>query len=124
MKSPVSSVLACAFFLGCLGNLDAQFYAPNTEYHDPVQRVFPVEAARVLAWWADPSGTNLAEVTYDVATKPGQSTSWEIRWLAPNGKLKKSATVSYQGELLKAGPEFYRSIFKQLWSVGWHQPKS
>jgi hypothetical protein len=124
MKSPVLAALACAVFLGCLGNLSAQFYAPNTEYHDPVQRVFPVEAARVLAWWEDPSGTNLAELTYEVTTKPGQSTSWEIRWLAPGGKLAKSKTVSYEGDLLKAGPEFYRSVFKQLWSVGWNKPKA
>src|SRR5688572_20753380 len=27
----------------------SQFYAPSTDYHDAVQRVFPVEAARLLA---------------------------------------------------------------------------
>jgi len=31
----------------------AQFYAPETEFHDRVQRFFPVEAARVLAWRAN-----------------------------------------------------------------------
>lgn len=91
-----------------------QFYAPDTEYHDPVQRVYVVEAARVLAWLADRHGTNFAEVTYHVTTKPDQTVSWEIHWLDQKGKDVKLATVTYTGDDLKKGPEFYRSIFKQL----------
>jgi len=98
---------------------NAQFYAPDTEYHDPVQRVYPVEAARVLAWWADRSGTNFSEVTYHVATEPNQTTTWDIQWLDQNGKEIKSANLSYGAEALKSGPEFYRSVFKKLWASGW-----
>ena len=97
----------------------AQFYAPDTEYHDCVQRVFVVEAARVLAWWMDRRGTNLAEVSYQVTTRGDQSTIWELRWLDAAGKPLKTATVSYAADMLKSGPEFYRSVFKQLWMSGW-----
>ncbi|MBI3853774.1 MAG: hypothetical protein HY298_26325 [Verrucomicrobia bacterium] len=98
--------------------VSAQFYAPDTEYHDPVQRVFVVEAARVLAWLAGLHGTNLTEVTYQLTTKPSQ-TVWEIHWLDASRKPAKSAVVSYPAERLKAGPEFYRAVFKQLWMAGW-----
>ena len=123
MKHPGSLIfflIACV--LGPTGKLQAQFYAPDTEYHDRIQRVFVVEAARILAWWMDPSGTNLAEVVYDVTTKADQSTRWDIRWLDKAGKPAKTATVSYAGALLKAGPEFYRSVFKQLWLADWKTP--
>jgi hypothetical protein len=74
-------VLVGTLSLGSLNSLQAQFYAPATEYHDPVQRVFVVEAARVLAWWTEQGATNLVEVAYDVTTKADQSTVWDIRWL-------------------------------------------
>jgi hypothetical protein len=100
----------------------AQVYEPATEYHDPIQRVFVVEAARVLAWWNERGATNLAEVTYDVTTKADQSTVWEIRWLDQTRKTAKTATVSYTSEALKSGPEFYRTVFKQLWLAEWKHP--
>jgi len=97
----------------------AQFYAPDTEYHDPVQRVYVVEAARVLAWWNDRDGTNVSEITYHVASGTNQTTVWDIRWLGQGGKELKSATISYGAEALKNGPNFYRSVFQKLWAGGW-----
>jgi hypothetical protein len=39
------------FFFGLsVLSASAQFYAPDTRFHDLSQRCFPVEAARVLAW--------------------------------------------------------------------------
>ena len=123
MKTPlVGCLLGAVYFLGSLGGAHAQFYAPVTEYHDPVQRVFVVEAARVLAWWSNQGSENLSEITYDVTAKGDQSTVWDIRWLDRAGKTVKTATISYPGELLKAGPDFYRSVFKQLWLADWKSP--
>jgi hypothetical protein len=123
MKSPVLlAFLAGVCFLPSTGR--SQFYAPDTEYHDPVQRLFVVEAARVLAWWMDPSGTNLAEVTYSTTTKPDQSTVWEIRWLSGKGAPVKVGTISYDAAVLKQGPEFYRAVFKELWLKDWKNPPS
>src|SRR5689334_3789115 len=99
-----------------------QFYAPNTEYHDPAQRVFVVEAARVLAWWTDPGSTNFAEVAYAATTKPDGTTVWDLRWLDRQGKTVKTATLSYPADLLKNGAEFYRTVFKQLWLKDWRNP--
>jgi hypothetical protein len=123
MRHPLRwSLLGGFIFLNTFFTLHAQFYAPATEYHDSVQRVFPIEAARVLAWWSDPEQTNITEVSFDVITKPDQSSVWDIRWLNGAGKTVKSATVSYSTNLLKAGPEFYRSVFKQLWQTDWKKP--
>lgn len=97
-----------------------QFYAPDTEYHDPVQRVFVVEAARVLAWAE--ADTNVAEVTYKFQTKSDSNSVWEIQWANGAGKSIKTATVTYGSDVLKGGPEFYRSTFKQLWRAGWKNP--
>lgn len=99
--------------------IQAQFYAPETEYHDPSQRVFVVEAARVLAWWADPQGTNWTEIGYRLTTHTDHSSTWDLRWLDAAQKPIRTASVSYPAELLKAGPDFYRSVFQQLWSAGW-----
>ena len=124
MKFPLTrGLLGVGLFLCSLVELRSQFYAPETEYHDPVQRVFVVEAARVLAWWSDPAGTNLAEVTFKLAQKADQSSVWDISWVDSRGKTVKAATVSYSTNLLKSGPEFYRSIFKQLWQPEWKKPE-
>src|SRR5437773_3598664 len=93
----------------------AQFYAPDTEYHDPVQRVFVVETARVLAWWMDQPGTNFAKVAFQLTIKTDQSAVWDLRWLNAADRVIKTASISYSADALKAGPDFYRSVFKQLW---------
>ncbi|HSU55310.1 MAG TPA: hypothetical protein VLT36_14735, partial [Candidatus Dormibacteraeota bacterium] len=98
---------------------DAQFYAPRTEFHDPVQRVFIVEAARILAWWNEPYGSTVSEITYDVTTRPDQTTIWSVHWLGANGKSLKDSAVNYPADLLKQGPEFYRTVWKQLSAGEW-----
>src|SRR5260221_12867043 len=119
---PVACVVFSTFSFCYLEAAHAQVYAPATEYHDPVQRVFVVEAARVLAWWSEHGATNLMEVAYDVTTKTDQTTVWEMRWLDPSGKVSKTISVTYPADLLKSGPEFYRSVFKQLWMADWRSP--
>ena len=77
-------VIGLMFFLGV--SALAQFYAPETEYHDPVQRLFPVEAARVLAWRANQQTNRFADVTYTVSTATNGTTSWSLAWLGTDGK--------------------------------------
>ena len=66
----------------------AQFYSPDTEFHDRVQRHFVVELARVLAWrenQKDPAHPAIAEVTYDVGISPDRKTTWNVHWLNSSG---------------------------------------
>jgi len=97
----------------------AQFYAPDTEYHDPVQRVFPVEAARVLAWRANQPSSRITEVSYMVSTATNGTTSWQLSWLGVDGKPVKTARVEYATGVLKQGPGFYRDVMRQMLSSGW-----
>jgi hypothetical protein len=67
------------FYLGLISllfsiNCNAQFYAPDTEYHDLCQRVFPVEAARVLAWLHPDS--DIVEIRHHGEVGPEQRTIW------------------------------------------------
>jgi hypothetical protein len=64
----------------------AQFYAPETEYHDKAQRLFVVELARVLAWRENLQGGNFKEVTYSVAVNSNHVTTWNLHWLDARGK--------------------------------------
>jgi len=83
----------------------AQFYAPETEYHDPVQRMFPVEAARVLAWRANQLTNRIAEVSYTVSTSTNGTTAWRLSRLDKDGKPVKvtydSSQLSTQSDQVK-----------------------
>lgn len=116
-------VSACFLLFGAIASTaQAQFYAPNTDFHDPVQRVFVVEAARVLAWRENQHGGKIAEVQYQVDTTTNQNTIWHIEWLNAAGKTVKAAKVEYPRASLKQGADFYRQAFRQLWVAGWKKP--
>ncbi len=98
----------------------AQWYAPETNYHDPVQRVFPVELARVLAWRENTAhGAGIAEVTYDLNCAEDGAAEWTLRWLDANGGVWREAKVGYRAALLLGGPDFYRNIARQLRAQPW-----
>jgi hypothetical protein len=135
MKSPIR-LYVIGFSCLLAVSAPAQFYAPDTEYHDPVQRVFPVEAARVLAWRANRQQSNgIVEISYTVSTTTNVVrswqlsctvshitnvvTSWQLSWLDASGKPLKMAKVQYASGLLKQGPGFYREVMRQLLSAGW-----
>src|SRR5260370_19903845 len=110
------------FFLAVVfsGHLaKAQFYAPDTDYHDMVQRVFVVEMARVLAWRENLTEEKIHEVAYTVNTNAEHQTVWQIKWLDENGKPARQMTISYPDGLLLEGPKFYRTVFQQLWDGKW-----
>src|SRR5258706_12619154 len=65
-----------------------QFYAPEAEYHDPVQRFFVSEAARVLAWRENQSQPPIDEIGYQITT-PNQVTTWEKKGGDAAGQVLK-----------------------------------
>jgi hypothetical protein len=111
----VGSVLVCF-------TSRAQFYAPETEYHDKVQRLFVVELARVLAWRENLSEPKIQEITYKVTVNNERATRWELQLLDANGKALQHIEVSYPDRLLQTGPQFYRDVFKQEWLAGKWSP--
>lgn len=112
-------LLLCAWPL----SLVAQFYAPPVDYHDTVQRRFPVEAARVLAWIHDGGRPGIAEVTYHAETSAAGETVWSFAWSTP-GKPSRKATVRYAEASLRGGAEWYRNVWKQLTAPDWQAPKA
>jgi hypothetical protein len=118
MKSPRATMIGVVGFFCVFStfHLRAQFYAPETEYHDKVQRLFVVELARVLAWRENLHDGKIQKITYSVATDTNEVTSWKLRWLGPDGKPVRSVEVHYAKSLMLDGPQFYREVFKQEWS--------
>ncbi len=117
-KGNLFTLLFCALF-SVSPALQAQFYAPDTEYHDPVQRVFPVEAARAFGWFGNRQTNTIHQVVYNVSTKPDGTTAWSIQWLARDGKPVKQVKVAYPKKLLESGPDFYREVVRQVAEAGW-----
>ena len=112
---------ATLLFFGALTGLArAQFYAPETEYHDIVQRTFPVEAARVLAWarnQADPKA-GIDAVDFRTELTPARETVWTLTW-SKEGKPVRTKIVRYPESLLTEGPKFYRDVFAQILGDDW-----
>ena len=100
---------------------DAQFYGPQTEFHDKAQRLFAVETARMLAWRENQSGPKIREISYKVSVgnaSTNKMTTWDLNFLDGNSNSVKTIQVSYPESLLSEGPRYYREVFKQIWSQG------
>ena len=87
-----------------------------------VQRVFPVEAARVLAARENASSGQLTEIVWKVQSSTNGPFIWELGWRDAAGNTTRTARVSYPMQTLKEGPDFYRQVFQQLWTNGWRAP--
>ncbi|MDR0901152.1 MAG: hypothetical protein LBM92_00080, partial [Opitutaceae bacterium] len=112
-----AAVLVCAW---CAADVLAQWHAPETNYHDPVQRVFPVELARVLAWRENAAGgAGISEVTYELNCAEDGAAEWTLRWLDGSGGVWREARVGYRAALLAGGPDFYRNVARQLRAQPW-----
>lgn len=116
MKAILISLL-----LGLIAVANAQFYAPDTQYHDISQRTFVVEAARVLAWYHCLTGNSqIAEITFEqVTTAAAHDTEWKVRWTDASGKLLRERQIQYPESQLLEGPDFYRKIFNQIADGDW-----
>ncbi len=104
-----------AFFLG-VPLVSAQFYSPDTEYHDRTQRHFVVELARVLAWRANQGNAQakIAEITEKVSVSDDRRVTWKLRWLDADGNAVREAEVGYPESALVGGAAWYRDVAKQL----------
>ena len=97
------------------GTARAQSYAPETFFHDPVQRVFPVELARVLAWRENvASNAGITEVQYRVNCAGDGAAEWSFRWLDASGAARREARIHYGAGLLREGARFYREVARQF----------
>lgn len=100
----------------------AQFYAPDTDFHDPSQRFFPVEAARVLAWDRNANhDAHIAEVTYQLENTPQHESVWSISWLGADKAVLRQATIRYPENALVGGADWYHSVWRQLEGKDWTQ---
>ncbi|OAM89953.1 hypothetical protein OH491_16940 [Termitidicoccus mucosus] len=111
-------VLAAAPFLAA-AVARAQSYAPEVNYHDPVQRVFVVELARVLAWRENLAGAGIAEVRYEVRCDESGACVWMLRWLDAQGALWREIPLFYAAPTLADGAGFYRETVAQLLAHRW-----
>ncbi len=116
MHRPFLLAVGLLTFLVGASSVRAQFYAPDTEYHDRVQRHFVVELARVLAWRANQGTTppRIAAVTDEVSVSDDRRVTWKIRWLGADGQAVREAEVSYPESALTTGPAWYRDVARQL----------
>lgn len=96
----------------------AQFYAPPVERHDPVQRMFVVEMARVAAAFENEHFPGIAEVKYEVTTKADGTTVWQLRWVDASGKDRLTGVVEYPSTLLESGAAFYRELSLKVTEPG------
>ncbi|MDR2675234.1 MAG: hypothetical protein LBC18_10345 [Opitutaceae bacterium] len=112
-------VLASAPFLAEAAVARAQSYAPEVNYHDPVQRVFAVELARVLAWRENLAGAGIAEVRYEVRCDENGSCVWMLRWLDAQGAPWREIPLFYAAPALTDGAGFYRKTAAQLLAHHW-----
>lgn len=97
-------------------------FLPRVFYHDPAQRVYPVEAARVLAWLRVQKGEDLGEIDYDAATDTNETTHWTIRWHNGAGTVVRERQIEYPAELLLGGATFYRTVLRDLAGKDWRLP--
>jgi hypothetical protein len=110
--------ISCVLAVFICAKANAQFYAPDTEFHDKAQRLFVVEATRVLAWRENLQGERIAEIKYTVDLDTNRTTTWSLACLDDKGLPVKQFRVNYPESLLIQGPGFYREVFKQIWTRG------
>src|SRR5258708_24777648 len=108
-KSFFAAAAALWFVVGICAR--AQFYAPDTEFHDIAQRTFVVELARILAWLEnDGQRIKTGEIKYQVSRTNGNSTHWTIEFIDKQGQASRTKAVQYSDSLLNDGPAFFRTV--------------
>jgi hypothetical protein len=121
MNTPLLALVT--LLLSCAAR--GQFYAPPVDYYDTVQRRFPVEVARVLAFMWQGQSAEIAEVTWSVHTDAKAQTLWNLAWRPsdPRGKVVPF-TVRYAEKDLRNGADWYRSVWQQLCGSGYGLAKA
>ena len=97
-----------------------QIHEPKTGAGDAVQRVFPAEAARVLAWLRNVGGAKIAEIAFTLNQSGSSGSTWQIQWRDSSGKVLRERAVN--AAKLEAGAAYYRDVFQQLAGEDWAIP--
>lgn len=92
----------------------AQHYVPQVCLHDAAQRMFPVEAARAMAWMENRKADRIAEVTWQAAGEIDGRCEWKVGWKSHDGGEIATATVTYDLAKLNAGAAYFREVWAQL----------
>jgi hypothetical protein len=92
------------------GRTRSQVYFPETDHHDPVQRVFPVECTRVLLALAAEGGLAKAtEILPEVTARNGTH-AWKIVLKDAAGGTVQTVQISYPDKQLLSGAAHYRAV--------------
>ncbi|MCP5560668.1 MAG: hypothetical protein H7A55_23245 [Verrucomicrobiaceae bacterium] len=114
MRQKIRSLIGLGFV--CVSPLvSAGHYVPEVCFHDTAQRLFPVEAARVLAWCVNRQAPGkVAEVKWETVEKVNGPSDWKVTWLDDEGAEIASGALHYELEDLHSGAGYYRSVWKAL----------
>ncbi|MBN8245803.1 MAG: hypothetical protein J0L84_00005 [Verrucomicrobia bacterium] len=101
--------------LGFACRAAGQFYAPETTFHDVVQRRYPVECVRVmLAWQEARSGQSARPQTVGFRLDATDATHrWTLKITGESADVLRSVTLDYPNSLLCLGPKFFRETAAQ-----------
>src|SRR6478735_8075294 len=86
---------------------------------DAVQQVFPLEAARVLAWMRNTGDAKIADVAATLERSDATGASWKVAWRDSAGKPIRERHVEVAASPVEEGPSFYREVFRQLTGEDW-----
>ncbi len=101
--------------LGAPSPLLAQAHAPSPPYHDAIQRVYPIELARLLAWRENLGAPRYAGVRWTLNSADERNTRWTIEFIGTDGrKVLRKVELHYPASLAGEGPRFYREILARL----------
>ncbi len=103
--------LFLSLWLATAAGAFAQMYSPDTQYHDVVQRIFPVEAARVLLSQYPTAAQ--CEVTFSASGTPDGHFQYTLGWKVSGKEIAKCDLNYEEADLLK-GPDFYREMFTKI----------
>jgi len=92
----------------------SQRYLPHVVMHDMAQRLYPVEAARVMAWMVNQKAAKTTEVRGKMASKQDGGGEWTLTWHSAGGEEMARSVVSYDAASLDGGAAHFRQGWKQM----------
>lgn len=92
----------------------SQRYLPHVVMHDMAQRLYPVEAARVMAWMVNQKAAKTTEVRGTMASKQDGGGEWTLTWHSAGGEEMARSVVSYDAASLDGGAAHFRQGWKQM----------
>ncbi len=106
-------LLPLVIFIGLITTLRAQFYCPELPWHDISQRVFTIEAARILQAFDSSSNHPSLKWSSRTTEAAGGGIVIGVTWLRDSAVIGTTEARYQESDLCK-GAEFYRLVFRQL----------